>query len=210
MAHELGHQLHGGNVRRGDFRDPAIVLEERQSGTCLGCAELIRSRWGGTTKFICNKAFQKAALSIYEMRRCRKYNEGVFMTREQSEQIEEMLLEWYRWQIRQSHRETLAHFYRPEDRTCRGYETPANAEEDAEDAYQWADDQQSEQVQLCVDALPAEQRAAISASMRNKEAGYQVWSNGRAGDQHATYQAAKERLFPMFVARHLIRVEVSV
>lgn len=127
------------------------------------------------------------------------------MTREQSEQIEELLLEWYRWQIRQSHAAKLAHFYRPEDRTCRGYETPSNADDDAEDAYQWADDQQSEQVQLCVDALTPEQRAAISTSMRNKECGYQIWSSGRAGDQHATYQAAKERLVPMLISRHLIR-----
>lgn len=197
-------------MRRGDFRDPAIVLEERQAGTCLGCAQLVRSRWGGTTKFICNKAVQKAALSVYDMRRCRKYEEGVFMTREQSERIEELLSVWYQWQIRQSHRETLSHFYRPEDRTCRGYETPANAEEDSEAAYQWADDQQSEQVQLCVDALTPEQRAAISTSMRNKECGWGVWSSGRAGDQHEIYQAAKERLFPMLVARHLIRVEAVV
>jgi hypothetical protein len=130
------------------------------------------------------------------------------MTLDQSAQIEEILLEWYRWQIRQSHRETLSHFYRPEDRTCRRYETPSNADDDAEAAYQWADDQRSEQVQLCVDVLPIEQRAAISVSMRNKESGRQVWSSVRAGDQHATYQVAKERLMPMFVARHIIRIEV--
>lgn len=192
-------------MKRGDYRDPAIVLEERQSRTCLGCAQLMKSCWGGATKYVCGKGFQKAALSVYDMRRCKKYREGVFMTREQSEQIEELLLTWYRWQIRQSHAETLAHFYRPEDRTCRGYETPSNADDDAEAAYQWADDQQSEQVQLCVDALTPEQRAAISTSMRNKEIGRQVWSSGRAGDQHTNYQTAKERLLPMLMARHLIR-----
>jgi hypothetical protein len=192
-------------MRLGDFRDPAIVLERRQERTCLGCVDLISSRWAGVTKFVCNKGVQKAALRIYEMQRCKKYKEGVYMTLDQSEQIEEILLEWYRWQIRQSHAATLAHFYRPEDKTCRGYQSPSNADEDAESSYQWADDQQSEQVQLCVDALPIEQRAAISTSMRNKEVGYQVWKSARAVPHHVAYQAAKERLFPMFIARQIIK-----
>ncbi|WP_155627485.1 hypothetical protein [Burkholderia cepacia] len=126
------------------------------------------------------------------------------MTPDQSQQIEELLLTWYRWQIRQSHAETLSHFYRPEDRTCRGYVTPTTDEEDDEDAYQWADDHQSEQVQLCVDMLTAEQRAAISVSMRNKECGRDVWSSGRAGAHHVTYQAAKADLLPLLIGRCLI------
>ncbi|WP_124492532.1 hypothetical protein [Burkholderia stagnalis] len=148
---------------------------------------------------------QKAALDVYEMRRCKKYDDRMNMTPDQSQQIEELLMTWYRWQIRQSHAETLSHFYRPEDRTCRGYVTPTTDEEDDEDAYQWADDRQSEQVQLCVDMLAAEQRAAISVSMRNKECGANVWSNGRAGSQHATYQAAKLALLPMLLSKHLIK-----
>ena len=128
------------------------------------------------------------------------------MTPDQSQQIEELLLTWYRWQIRQSHAVQLAHFYRPEDRTCRGYEAPMNEEEIDEQADQWVEDQQAEQVQLCVDRLCVEQRAAISVSMRNKECGRNVWSNGRAGDQHATYQAAKDALLPMFLSKHLIKI----
>jgi hypothetical protein len=151
------------------------------------------------------------------MDRCKKYEDGVYMTREQSEHIEELLSNWYGWQIRQSHAETLAHFFKPEDRTCRGYQSPPN-DEDSEDAYQWADDQQSEQVQLCVDALTIEQRAAISTKFsaafhtaaRNREVGKSVWSSGRAEDRHVVYQAAKERLFPMFVARHLVKSTESV
>lgn len=192
-------------MRRGDFRDPSIVLEEKQNRTCLGCAQLERSRFAGVTKFVCMKGAQKAALDVYEMRRCRKYVDRMQMTHEQSQEIEEILLTWYRWQICQSHAETLAHFYRPEDRTCRGYVTPANAEEEDEDAYQWADDRQSEQVQLCVDRLVPEQRAAISVSMRNKECGREVWSSARAGAHHASYQAAKECLLPLLAARHLIK-----
>lgn len=192
-------------MRRGDFRDPALVLEGKQSRTCLGCWKLKKETWGGNTKFVCQIGVQKAAMDVYEMKRCKKYKEGVFMTREQSEQIEGLLSTWYRWQIRQSHAETLSHFYRPEDHTCRGYETPSNADDDAESAYQWADDQQSEQVQLCIDTLTIEQRAAISTSQRNKECGRSVWSSGRAGAQHETYQLAKDRLFPMLCARQLVR-----
>ncbi|WP_321865706.1 hypothetical protein [Paraburkholderia tropica] len=192
-------------MRRGDFRDPAIVLEEKQNRTCLGCAQLERNRFAGVTKFVCLLGVQKAALDVYEMRRCKKYVDRMNMTPEQSQEIEEILLTWYRWQIRQSHAETLAHFYRPADRTCRGYVTPASTEEDDEDAYQWADDRQSEQVQLCVDRLAPEQRAAISVSMRNKECGRDVWSSTRAGAQHVVYQAAKECLLPLLTARHLIR-----
>lgn len=128
------------------------------------------------------------------------------MDQNHSEQIEELLSVWYRWQIRQSHRETLSHFYRPEDHTCRGYETPSNADDDAEASYQWADDQQSEQVQLCIDQLSFEQRAAISNNLRNKEAGYSVWKSGwDTAEWHYVYQAAKERILPMLVARHLIK-----
>ncbi|RQQ64444.1 hypothetical protein DF021_06115 [Burkholderia stagnalis] len=54
--------------------------------------------------------------------------------------------------------------------------------------------------------LAAEQRAAISVSMRNKECGANVWSNARAGAQHATYQAAKAALLPMLISKHLIKV----
>ncbi|SOE85674.1 hypothetical protein SAMN05446935_6148 [Burkholderia sp. YR290] len=193
-------------MRGGDFRDPAIVLEEKQNRICLGCDQLERSRWNGTTKYVCSIGMQKAQTDVYEMPRCKKYTDGESMTLDQSVQIEELLLNWYRWQIRQSRAETLSHFYRPEDRTCRGYVTPSSAEEDDEAAYQWADDRESEQVQLCVDMLPPEQRAAISTSMRNKESGRTVWSSGRAGDQHATYQAAKESLFLLVSRRRLIRL----
>lgn len=131
------------------------------------------------------------------------------MTIDQSAQIEELLSTWYSWQIRQSHAETLSHFYRPTDHTCREYETPLN-EDDGEHSYQWADDRQSEQVQLCIDTLKPEQRAAISTSMRNKNSGCFVWSSGRAGEQHTAYQEAKERLLPMFIGRHLVKLAEPV
>jgi hypothetical protein len=99
------------------------------TNTRLGCSEVDRSPWGGTRKSVCSKGFRKASTERSEMRRCRKYKERAVMTDEQSAQIEELLLEWDRWQIRQAHVATLAHFYWPEDHTCRGYKSPANADE---------------------------------------------------------------------------------
>jgi len=128
------------------------------------------------------------------------------MTQDQSEEIEHLLRTWFDWQVRQSHREILAHYYRPEDMTCKRYQTPSCAQEDDEDAYAWADDRQSEQVQLCVDQLPSDQRAAISTSLRNKNSGAQVWRSSRVDDQHAVYQSAKEGLLPLLRARHLVKI----
>jgi hypothetical protein len=128
------------------------------------------------------------------------------MTQDQAEQVEELLCTWFAWQCRQSIAMHAKMYFRAEDMTCRQYETPQSASDDDEDAYQWADDRQSEQVQLCVDELPAEQRAAISTSMRVKESGAQVWRSSRVGDQHAVYQLAKENLFPLLRARHLIQM----
>lgn len=193
-------------MRRGDFRDPAIVIEERQGRTCLGCDLLARSRWSGTTKYVCSKGIRKASTDVYQMLRCKNYSDGTSMTLDQSAQIEELLSNWYGWQIRQSHAEILSHFYRPEDRTCRGYVAPTSSEEDDDGRDRAIEDPQSEQVQLCVDMLTGDQRAAISTSMRNKESGFGVWTSGRAGDQHETYQAAKERLLPMLMARDLIKI----
>ncbi|EON13416.1 hypothetical protein [Pandoraea sp. SD6-2] len=129
------------------------------------------------------------------------------MTRDQSDQIEQLLRSWYRWQIRQSHAETLSHFYRPTDMTCRGYVTP-EGDDDAGDACQWADDRESEQVQLCIDQLPIEQRAAISVSMRNKECGASVWRSVRSVTPHHDYQAAKTALLPMLERRGVMKTEL--
>lgn len=195
-----------------DARDPAIVLEEKQNATCLGCEQLECSRWSGARKYVCSIGVQKASTDIYEMKRCKKYSDGTNMTQDQSQQIEELLLNWYRWQRCQSHAELLAHYYRPEDRTCRNYETPTSSDDLADEAYDWVDDQLAAQVDTVMDdlsnrrLLTAEMRAAISATMRNKECGHAVWGSARAGDRHATYQAAKECMLPLLLARRLVKV----
>ncbi|MEX3961041.1 hypothetical protein AB4Y42_02305 [Paraburkholderia sp. EG286B] len=62
-------------MRRGDFRDPAIVLEEKQDLTCLGCEQIKKDTWCGTTKFVCRIGMQKASIDVYEMPRCKKFIE---------------------------------------------------------------------------------------------------------------------------------------
>jgi hypothetical protein len=131
------------------------------------------------------------------------------MTQDQSNEVEDLLRTWFEWQCRQSIAMHAKMFYRPTDATFRQSVTQTTCDEDDEAAYQWADDRQSEQVQLCVDELPADQRAAISTSMRNKASDAMVWRSTRAGDQHETYQAAKENLYPMLVERDLIRLRVA-
>jgi hypothetical protein len=58
-----------------DADDPAIVLERKQNGTCLGCQSLTEQRYMGTRKFVCCRGKQKASTDIQEMRRCRSYAE---------------------------------------------------------------------------------------------------------------------------------------
>lgn len=132
------------------------------------------------------------------------------MTNDESEAVEHLLRTWFEWQCRQSIAMHAKMYYRPTDMTCRQSVTQRTCDEDDEAAYQWADDQESEQVQLCVDELPIEQRAAISTSMRNKASDASVWRSVRVGDQHAVYQSAKENLFPLLAGRHLIHATEAV
>jgi hypothetical protein len=62
-------------MRCGDYRDPAIVLEEKQECTCLGCEWIRKETWCGSTKFVCHIGVQKASKDVYEMARCKKFIE---------------------------------------------------------------------------------------------------------------------------------------
>lgn len=62
-------------LRRGDYRDPAIILEEREARTCAGCHSLNVQEWLGVRKFVCRRGKQKGSTEISEMRRCRAYAE---------------------------------------------------------------------------------------------------------------------------------------
>jgi hypothetical protein len=135
---------------------------------------------------------------------------GVQMTQDQSEQVEELLIQWHRYQDMYS---PAVGFPRC-DPTCRDYQIPGrltDAERSAmSEAKIWK--HRSEQVDLCVDKLHWEQRAAIQVSMKNKRCGFSVWNNPRISqeDSHRHYQEAKTLLYPMLVSRGLIKQELQV
>jgi hypothetical protein len=74
-------------LRQRDYRDPAIILEERQARTCAGCAALERQEWLGAKKNVCGLGKQKGSTDIAEMRRCRDYIETGRSTVGMKEQI---------------------------------------------------------------------------------------------------------------------------
>jgi hypothetical protein len=129
------------------------------------------------------------------------------MTQDQSDEVEDLLIAWHRWQ--DSYKPALG---LPRcDPTCRDCEIPSTRQTAAEraeatDAKIWK--RNSEAVDVCVDALSWQQRAAIQTSMRNKRVGYEVFKNPRFTECeiHYLYQSAKDDLFPKFVIRGLIKV----
>ncbi|MGF6837044.1 hypothetical protein QF001_000911 [Paraburkholderia youngii] len=133
------------------------------------------------------------------------------MTQDQSEQVEELLLAWHRWQSAYSEKLGMPRC----SPTCREYEIPAKNQTNQErseavDAKIFK--RNGEAVDACVDALPRwEHRAAIQTSMTNKRAGYVVFSNPRLSPEqsHEFYQEAKSLLLPKFEARGLIKMEMA-
>lgn len=140
--------------------------------------------------------------------KCR--NAGFAMTQDESEQVEELLIQWHRWQ--DSYQPALgAPRCSP---TCREYEIPTASLSDKEraeitDAKIWK--RNSESVDVCVDTLAWQERAALQTNLRNKRAGYEVFKNPRfaPAEIHYLYQSAKDKLLPQFVTRGLIKVEMA-
>jgi hypothetical protein len=134
------------------------------------------------------------------------------MTHDESAQIEELLLTWYAWQERESFREVRGMWYPPQDQTCKQYRSGDAwaAENDQHEADETKlEDLQSEIIQLCIDSLTVEQRAAIQISMCNKVVGAAVFRSNRVEDQHYTYKKAKLALLPSLRKRGLIKVEAA-
>ncbi|KVH55268.1 hypothetical protein [Burkholderia cepacia] len=136
------------------------------------------------------------------------------MTIDESNQIEELLSEWYNWQA--GYVPSLG--YGRVDPSCRGFsedERTLTADERSEEADRKAAKKRVEQVDVCVDALTWQQRAAIQRHMKakqigalNEACGANVWSNPCGLDlsvAHASYKAAKAALYPCVKARGLLK-----
>lgn len=125
------------------------------------------------------------------------------MTKDESEQLEELLMTWYHWA--KAHREHLGH-----SRVAPGFQGVSDM-----DAYGDDDDTDAklnryvaEQVDVCLSTLPVDLRAAVGISMRNKDVPNHVFRNPRCSleEQQQRYQQAKEELLPMLRRRDMIRV----
>jgi len=125
------------------------------------------------------------------------------MTKDESEQLEELLMTWYHWA--KAHREHLGH-----SRVAPGFQGVSDL-----DAYGDDDDTDAklnryvaEQVDVCLSTLPVDLRAAVGINLRNKDVPNQVFRNPRCTveEQHLRYQQAKEALLPMLRRRDMIKV----
>ncbi|NLA16891.1 hypothetical protein GPU89_04110 [Burkholderia cepacia] len=136
------------------------------------------------------------------------------MTVDESNQIEELLDEWYDWQA--GYVPSLG--YGRIDPSCRGFSESEHApttDERSEEADRKAAKKRAEQIDVCIDALTWQERAAIQRHMKekrigamNEACGANVWRNPRRldlSDAHASYQAAKESLYPRVMARGLLK-----
>lgn len=126
------------------------------------------------------------------------------MTSEDEKQVEYLLGVWFRWHERQSRAAIMQHFYPPTDRSC-GYDPDLeHIDEDSEDAERRYDARVGEQVELCVEKLDGAGRASVFTTMRNRS-GTKVWRTGRIPDHLLGFHEAKVTLFPLMLARHLIK-----
>lgn len=125
---------------------------------------------------------------------------GQGMTREESDQVEALIMEWYHW----------SRGYRPPLGVGRvsAFARGMSADEayDDEDVDARLAASRGEQTELCIDELPWQQRAALGVHAGNKAAGARVFSNPRLtpAQQHAAYQEAKAALLPALRRRALV------
>lgn len=125
------------------------------------------------------------------------------MTQTQSDEIESLLQEWYRWQRAQ--RELL------------GYSrvSPMFRDADSSDVHDTGEDADarihastSASVDFCISKLDIYQSAAIQVHCRNAHAGNAIHRNPRIGTVVHTrekYLEAKEALCPVLVREGLVR-----
>ncbi|WP_244110443.1 hypothetical protein [Burkholderia ambifaria] len=125
------------------------------------------------------------------------------MTIDESNQIEALFDEWYAWQA--GYVPSLG--YGRVDPSCRGFsesERALTADERAEEADRKAAERRAEQVDLCIDSLSWQERAAIQRHMKaktvaamNRACAASVWHDARAYGQpdiHELYQQAKRSI----------------
>ena len=126
------------------------------------------------------------------------------MTLDESQQIEDLLLIWYRYE-----RAYMPHLGAPRvSPSCRSHDADmGDVHQDAEDRDDDLERMKAQIIGKCVDELHYMHRAAIGVHMRNKTAGISVHRNPRIEDQHTAYQEAKEALLRPLKRSGMIRYE---
>lgn len=131
----------------------------------------------------------------------------VIMTREENDEIEDLLMVWYYWA--RADRPQLGH-----SRTSPGFELVERSDVyvDSDDIDARVNAYDAEQVDVCINELPLMMRAAIGVHTANKAEGKAASRNSRTTPeaQHRQYQEAKVRLLPMLRGRGLLRVTTSM
>ena len=121
--------------------------------------------------------------------------------RTEADQAEALIMDWYHW----------TRGYRPKlgvgriAAFARGM-VPDDAYVDSEDVDARLNAARCQQVDLCIDELPWQQRAAIGVHAGNKAAGAAVFRNPRLSPQaqHAAYLDARAALLPALRRRALL------
>ncbi|WP_080433178.1 hypothetical protein [Burkholderia ubonensis] len=145
-------------------------------------------------------------------------NEQHELTIDESNQIEELLDEWYAWQSGYAPRLGYGRI----DPSCRGFTESAQKltlDERTEEADRKAAKRRAEQVDLCVDALSWQERAAIQRHMKaksiremNHKCMASVWGDPRAcseSDAHELYQQAKRAIYMPLRRRQMLSSAVE-
>jgi hypothetical protein len=63
-------------LRRGDYADPAVVLERRESGTCRGCRHFVEQRVFDVSYMACKKDQSKHWRDDWKSKKCGQYDTG--------------------------------------------------------------------------------------------------------------------------------------
>lgn len=134
----------------------------------------------------------------------------MIVTKEISEQIEDLLVVWHCWM--QAQRPYLG-----APRVSPGFAHADSTEvyDDGNDRDDKINRYQAEQVNVCIDELRFEYRLVISVYAKNKAAGTSVFRNPRLQylspeARHAAYQEAKVALAQRLLKRNLIQLVDTV
>ena len=61
---------------RGDYRDPAVIIEEKEKRTCRGCRYFVEQRIFNVSYMACKKDPSKHWADDWKSKRCPKYDNG--------------------------------------------------------------------------------------------------------------------------------------